>query len=197
MNTLFLIYLFLFYGIAIVLRTYLLYRRTGINALKIKRDDTPQGFNASVFSVVTLSIPILAFVYFWSDSAYEYAVPITYLQDVFSLKVAGLVISYFSLIWIFAAQMQMQDSWRIGIEESEKTDLVNRGLFKISRNPIFLGVFVASIGFFLFIPSAVSFCLMVMSYVCISFQIRLEEQYLERKHGAVYLEYRRNVRRWI
>lgn len=197
MDTFFLIYLILFYGIAIVLRTYILYRRTGINALKIKRDDTPQGFNASVFSVVTVSIPILAFVYFWSEEWYQYAVPIPYLQDVFSLKVVGLLISFFSLIWIFTAQMQMRDSWRIGIEESEKTELVYRGLFKISRNPIFLGVFVAAIGFFLYIPSAMSLCLLVLSYVCVSFQVRLEEQYLEGKHGAKYLEYKRKVRRWI
>ena len=187
----------LFYSITIVFRTYLLYRNTGINALKIKRDDTPQGFNASIFSFVVIGIPILTLLYAWGGKAYQYLVPIPYLHDVFLLKVAGLVISFSSLAWIFTAQLQMHNSWRIGIEENEKTELVSKGLFRFSRNPIFLGVFVASIGFFLFIPNAASFCLMVVSYVSISFQIRLEEQYLEKKHGDAYLKYKNQVRRWI
>lgn len=197
MDTLFLIYIILFYSIAIVLRTYILYKRTGINAMKIKRDHTPQGFNANIFSIVTLSIPAITFLYLWGGSTYQYLSPISYLHGNFQLQTAGLMVSVISLIWIFAAQMQMQDSWRIGIEETEKTELIARGLFKISRNPIFLGVLLAAIGFFLFIPSALSLCVAVVSYVSISFQIRLEEQYLENTHGQQYLDYKKKVRRWI
>ena len=32
----------------------------------------------------------------------------------------------------------MKDSWRAGIPESDKTDLVTTGIFRISRNPAFL-----------------------------------------------------------
>jgi protein-S-isoprenylcysteine O-methyltransferase Ste14 len=35
--------------------------------------------------------------------------------------------------------MQMGDSWRIGIDQEQKTSLVRHGVFKLSRNPIFLG----------------------------------------------------------
>ena len=44
---------------------------------------------------------------------------------------------------------QMGKSWRIGIDTENKTDLVEKGLFTVSRNPIFFGMRMALFGFFL------------------------------------------------
>lgn len=45
-----------------------------------------------------------------------------------------------------AAVLCMRDSWRAGIPEKDKTELVTRGIFKISRNPAFLGFDFVYIG---------------------------------------------------
>jgi len=102
-----------------------------------------------------------------------------------------------SFVWIIIAQNQMARSWRIGIDYSETTALKTNGLFKVSRNPIFLGVLVSYLGTFFIIPNALSLTILVVTYVVIQTQVRLEEEYLKVSHGKEYLDYMDNVRRWL
>jgi len=83
-----------------------------------------------------------------------------------------------SLFWILIAQFQMKKSWRIGIDEELKTELITTGLFKYSRNPIFSGIIVNLIGLFFTLPTLVSLSFFLISYILIQTQIRLEEEFL-------------------
>jgi protein-S-isoprenylcysteine O-methyltransferase Ste14 len=40
----------------------------------------------------------------------------------------------------------MKDSWKAGISEIDKTELVTEGIYQISRNPVFLGFNLLYIG---------------------------------------------------
>ena len=91
--------------------------------------------------------------------------------------------------------MQMSNSWRIGIDEQNKTDLITKGLFSISRNPIFLGMIICVAGLFLVIPNAISLCILVTTYIVIHIQIRLEEEFLKKQHGEQYISYQSKTRR--
>jgi protein-S-isoprenylcysteine O-methyltransferase Ste14 len=91
----------------------------------------------------------------------------------------------------------MSTSWRIGIDYKGKTDLILHGLFKYSRNPIFLGVLISYVGTFLIIPNALSFSILLVTVVAIQTQVRLEEEYLTNLHGDQYDLYMARVRRWI
>ena len=93
--------------------------------------------------------------------------------------------------------MKMANSWRIGIDENNKTELVTKGFFSVSRNPIFLGIMIANIGLFLVLPNAFTLLIISLSTVSINTQIRLEEAFLEKEHGKEYSNYKPKVRRWI
>ena len=80
----------------------------------------------------------------------------------------------------------MSNSWRIGIDEKNKTELVIKGVFSISRNPIFLGMIISILGLFMIVPTALSFCLLITTYFIIQIQIRLEENFLEKQHKQEY-----------
>lgn len=69
--------------------------------------------------------------------------------------------------------------------------------FAVSRNPIFLGMLSFVAGITLWSPSVVTVTLLAASYVALEVQIRSEEAFLERVHGAAYRAYRARVRRWI
>jgi protein-S-isoprenylcysteine O-methyltransferase Ste14 len=53
------------------------------------------------------------------------------------------------------------------------------------------------LGLFLVIPNANTLLALVLGVVLIQIQVRLEEEFLLRKHGEDYADYRRDVRRWI
>ena len=50
----------------------------------------------------------------------------------------------------------MGDSWRIGVEESDRTELVTGGVFGLVRNPIYTGMIPAFVGIALLVPNPVA-----------------------------------------
>ena len=91
----------------------------------------------------------------------------------------------------------MSKSWRIGIDATEKTELVTTGLFSYSRNPIFLGMLLSLLGLLLIVPDAFTLMFFVVGFILMDVQIRLEEEYLQRMHGSAYSNYKEKTRRWI
>jgi protein-S-isoprenylcysteine O-methyltransferase Ste14 len=91
----------------------------------------------------------------------------------------------------------MGESWRIGIDEEHRTSLVQRGVFGLSRNPIFVGMMITLLGLFLVIPNAWTLLTFAMGVVLIQIQVRLEEEFLAKTCGDEYAQYRMRVRRWI
>jgi protein-S-isoprenylcysteine O-methyltransferase Ste14 len=83
------------------------------------------------------------------------------------------------------------------MDEEHRTPLVRKGVFGLSRNPIFLGMMLTLLGRFLVIPNALTLLTFVTGVVLIQIQVRLEEEFLARAHGEEYAQYRRHVRRWI
>lgn len=81
-------------------------------------------------------------------------------------------------------------------ERSEK--LVTSGSYRLTRNPMYLGLalILTSIGIWLgswaFLPAVLVYVLYITE-----FQIKPEEAVLKEKFGDVYVDYCRNVRRWI
>jgi protein-S-isoprenylcysteine O-methyltransferase Ste14 len=102
-----------------------------------------------------------------------------------------------ALVLIIVAQQQMGNSWRIGVDYDYRTDFVQRGLFKYSRNPIFAGIMLSVIGYFMVLPNAIILLIVVLDLALIQVQIRLEEQHLASEYGEDYENYYRRVRRWI
>ncbi|HNK91377.1 MAG TPA: hypothetical protein PKN63_12545 [Chitinophagales bacterium] len=56
---------------------------------------------------------------------------------------------------------------------------------------------VSVLGLFFVIPNALMFCLTITTYIVIQIQIRLEEQFLQKQHGQVYINYKQKTRRLI
>ena len=130
------------------------------------------------------------------EQNYLWLIPIYYLEKII-IGYLGIALSAIGLAIVIIAQLQMGDSWRLGLNKSEKTVLIQRGFFRFSRNPIYLGILISNIGFFLMMPNALSFAFLVTSYIALEIKIRLEEQYLTQTHPIEYANYKSGVRRWI
>ncbi len=96
------------------------------------------------------------------------------------------------------SQLVMGRSWRIGVDERERTDLVTTGPFRVVRNPIFTAMVVASVGVALAVPTALAFVAAAAVFVGVETQARLvEEPYLLRTHGRAYAQYTEDVGRFV
>ena len=76
--------------------------------------------------------------------------------------------------------------------------LVNNGLFKISRNPMYLGMDLILWGTSILLGSLITFIFPILFTILIKkLFIEFEEKNLEKKFGKRYFNYKKRVRRWI
>lgn len=135
-------------------------------------------------------------IFAFLPKVYQFLQPIEYLtKNIFAI--IGQVLLVIAFFWVLTAQAHMQRSWRIGIDESTRTELIHTGLFKLSRNPVFLGMRVMLLGFFMTIPNAITFTILVTGEILVQTQVRLEEDFLIRTHGDAYRTYQKQVRHWM
>ena len=88
-------------------------------------------------------------------------------------------------------------AWRIGIDEKNSKDLITGGIFKYTRNPIFLFMDIYFFSISLIYPNFVLVVIAFCMIIGIHFQIIREENFLESKFGKKYDEYKRKTRRYI
>ena len=76
--------------------------------------------------------------------------------------------------------------------------IVDSGIYRLTRNPIYVSFFVTAIGVGILANSWWIIGSIVPLFLLVHFGVVLrEEQYLSTKFGAVYDDYRRRVRRWV
>jgi protein-S-isoprenylcysteine O-methyltransferase Ste14 len=190
------IYFIIYFGLAFVLKSVIVARRIGKNPLVLPKDDSAFGLIGLYFklTLIAMFIYVLAFAFFptWHDNF----LPIISIDNL-PIKYIGLGLLAIALIWTIVAQGHMKNSWRIGIDTETKTELVTTGLFRLSRNPIFFGMILSLVGLFLTTPNALTGLFLILGYVLIQIQIRLEEEFLTKQHGQNYISYKQKVRRLI
>lgn len=84
----------------------------------------------------------------------------------------------------------MGSSWRVGVDASEKTDLVTGGPFALVRNPIFAAMIPAVLEPALLVPNIAALAGLLSLVAAVELQVRfVEESYLSRTHGEGYAGY--------
>jgi protein-S-isoprenylcysteine O-methyltransferase Ste14 len=181
------IYFIVYFGVAIVLKSVIVAKQTGKNPFVLPKDDNVYGLVGFYFKLVLTAIFVYVVVYAIFPTWHDAFLPIRQLDNS-TINCIGLSFLLISLLWTVIAQTQMKNSWRIGIDADTKTELVTNGLFSISRNPIFFGMIVTLLGAFLATPNALTLLVLILGYVLIQIQIRLEEAFLTKEHGQEYLK---------
>ena len=77
-------------------------------------------------------------------------------------------------------------------------NFVEEGLFRYSRNPMYLGGVLFATGVSFLLGNAIGFVCPIILILLVRFiSIRKEEILMEKTFGDAYLKYKNEVRRWI
>ncbi|HEY3192815.1 MAG TPA: isoprenylcysteine carboxylmethyltransferase family protein [Solirubrobacterales bacterium] len=110
----------------------------------------------------------------------------------------GIALAAAGGLAVFGAQLGMGGSWRVGVSEEERTDLITGGWFSVCRNPIYTAMIAGWSGFALMVPTWLGFAAVVVIATGLELQVRfVEEPYLLRTHGDEYLAYASRVGRFV
>ncbi len=80
---------------------------------------------------------------------------------------------------------------------TDETELVTHGIYRLTRNPIVLGVFLLVIGTFFIIPTVIVLLISIFNVLTFNAKAIDEEKFLHRRFGLEYEDYTRKVGRYF
>ena len=108
---------------------------------------------------------------------------------VVALSILGLGLR---AVILFRRSGQDENPWK------PTPEIVDRGPFRVTRNPMYLQMVIVCVGFSIILSNV---WILLLTPACAlvlqQFAILPEEAYLERKFGDSYRDYRKRVRRWL
>lgn len=126
--------------------------------------------------VVNLSLFGDRSVFFWIGAAFV-GTGVTF----FTLAIMGL--GTFSL--------------RVGLAQQENTALRTTGIYRFSRNPMLLGLYLMALGSAIYVQNPVNWILVMIALMIHHKIILAEEIFLQRSFGEQWIGYRNSVRRYV
>jgi len=113
------------------------------------------------------------------------------------IRAFGVFLMVTGFLLALVSNASLQRSWRSGIDRHAEIQLVTEGLYHLSRNPAYIGVGLAQLGFFIALPTAFTFICLLVGMIALSIQIKLEEKHLVSIFGNEYKDYMHKVPRII
>jgi len=168
-------------------------KRLGIQSFHFSAVDNAHNFNGKLIKIIFLLIAFPLILFYINQSTLIFFKPF----HLDALAPIGILLTIMGFFWTLFAQKSMNESWRVGIDEKTSSELKKSDAFLLSRNPVYLGMLVMLFGHFLTMNSLYHLMLLFFSWAVLSLQIRLEEEFLLKKHGDEYQRYCQEVRRWL
>ncbi|MCG8572944.1 MAG: isoprenylcysteine carboxylmethyltransferase family protein [Spirochaetes bacterium] len=113
------------------------------------------------------------------------------------LEMIGAILITGGIVFSSIASLSLKNSWRIGFDRSEKTELITNGIYGLSRNPYFLAYDFVLLGMVYYSLSLLIMVPVLLTIILFHLMILKEEQFLEQTHGDIYIDYKNKVRRYI
>ena len=153
--------------------------------------DPEGGVAYKLWPPVALGVPLLVgwlFTVYWGDPVGlgVWRNPVGWALTLFFIAWNGWS------LWLFRRH-------RTGLLPGQPTNsIIEEGPFRISRNPLYVGLLALYLGLALLAPTVWGLALFPAAVLLLLWgSILPEERYLHERFGAPYDDYRRRVRRWL
>lgn len=129
------------------------------------------------------------------DIQYAY-LPIVALQD-YRIALLGIFLMPLGALIMIISQWQLGSAYRLNLPQ-QKTRLVRNGLYRWSRNPLYMGLYIMLLAIFLMIPNWPYLICLVFFVINYHYKITLlEEPYLHQMFAEEYGDYTQRVNRYF
>jgi protein-S-isoprenylcysteine O-methyltransferase Ste14 len=144
-------------------------------------------FYISKYSILALWGVMVLQIWGMSISFFEVPLP---------LQVIGLVVWFFGFALLYIGRFELGSSFRLGTPK-EHTSLTVYGLFRLSRNPMYVGMYATVVASALYTLNPVVILLGAFVIAIHHSIVLAEEKHMLKVFGLEYLEYRNRVRRYV
>jgi len=142
--------------------------------------------------------PIIFLAFIALGLGLNWILPFSFVANFFTARVVGFLVVGLGFLVGSGAVVEMRRHHTSPNPHKPVTALVENGVFRYSRNPVYLSFFLLYFGtaicvnvFWLILLCPILFWLVEKLVV------KPEENYLERRFSDAYMQYKKRVRRWI
>lgn len=183
--------------ISLVIRYIVYVRMTNKNPIVVGKGKTGFAKYREELSVFALDLALIFVILFCLYKSLDGYFPFVRILNLFTFKILGSLTIMVGYIFILIAIIQMGKSWRIGIDVKTKDALITKGIFFISRNPIFMGIILYFAGIFLIFPNWIFGLILFLTILGLHWQIIEEERFLKVRYGKGYEVYSIQTGRYL
>ena len=142
--------------------------------------------------------PVIFVAFITLGLGLNWMLPLLFLANVLVARVAGFFVVGVSFLVGGSAVVEMRRHHTSPNPHKPVTALVEDGVFRYSRNPVYLSLLVLYVG--------IAICVNVLWLILLcpalywsveKLMVKPEEDYLERRFSIDYVQYKKRVRRWI
>jgi protein-S-isoprenylcysteine O-methyltransferase Ste14 len=146
--------------------------------------------------VPPVAVVLLVALMMWLVSLMTPAIELTFFVRVLiaaTFATAGIVVALSGVVSFMQANTTVNPT-----TPNSASSLVDSGIYRFTRNPMYLGLLSMLIGWGVFLASPLALIGTVVFVIYINrFQIQPEESALLNVFGAAFLQYQAKVRRWL
>lgn len=113
-----------------------------------------------------------------------------------ALEYVSAVLLLLGIAFAISAFLHLGSDSRFGVSD-DSGGLRTTGIYRVSRNPMYLGFYLVTLASLVSVPQPVNICCALVGIYVHHRIVLAEECFLLKEHGASYEAYRRRVRRYI
>ena len=148
--------------------------------------------------MLKLPPPVWVFLYLIIARAVSWLFPWRALLDLQIVWLGMTLVAIGVAISTWAFVLFRREGTEISPTSATNTSLVVRGPFRFSRNPMYLGLVIITLGVAFWVGALPMFAVPLFAFATANWvHIPFEEAKLRRQFGAAFEEYMRQVRRWM
>jgi protein-S-isoprenylcysteine O-methyltransferase Ste14 len=144
---------------------------------------------------VQLVMLVIFFATLGADSMAHFILGVSTVLVEFTSFPLLLIPAIFSLVSGVYLVLKSHDT--IFGETTDKPQLIDSGVYSLVRHPMYLGILLFCLGFFLAIPSLISLVVWIAFFLFYDKMATYEENDLIRIFGADYIAYQKRVSKWF
>lgn len=193
------IYLALFFtGVAIFYGSLITYKKRQLSVEMVfpGKRNSATWWNHMVFRFFRVTIWLVCLLRWPFPEIDAYLGELPQLQTAATMIIGNLLL-LLGFSGAVLTNITLGNDWRSGINPSGPSQLKTDGLFQYSRNPMYLSVAIAQVGFVLALPSVFTLICLIAGWLSLYAQVLAEEKHLSQRFASDYQRYTAKVTRWL
>ncbi|MFH5882047.1 methyltransferase family protein [Liberiplasma polymorphum] len=131
------------------------------------------------------------------DLKFLYVIDLIVLFENMFFNWLGFILLNISIVLFSLALASFKEAWRIGVDNQKTNQLITTGIFKYTRNPTYIAIFLLFVGYFLTYANFFFLGSTLFIFFAFFHQIKKEEHLLESIFKEDYITYKKHTKRIV